>query len=102
MTFKLHFSWVLTALFFITLQAVAQQQMLLGYCPDELTAEAEPVMLDANNNTLFKAAIVLPEARMKLLKGAKSSAGFAANKSFFSVYFSNMRENYRKFAECAL
>ena len=71
MTFKLRFSWVLAALFFITLQAVAQQQMLLGYCPDELTAEAEPVMLDKHNNTLFKAAIVLPEARMKLLKGAK-------------------------------
>lgn len=71
MTFKLRFSWVLAALFFITLQAVAQQQMLLGYCPDELTAEAEPVMLDKHNNTLFKAAIVLPQARMKLLKGAK-------------------------------
>ena len=60
MTFKLRFSWVLAALFFITLQAVAQQQMLLGYCPDELRAEAEPVMLDKHNNTLFKAAIVLP------------------------------------------
>lgn len=71
MTFKLHFSWALLASFLITLQAVAQQQMLLGYSPDELTAEAEPVMLDANNNTLFKAAIVLPEARMKLLTGAK-------------------------------
>ena len=61
MTFKLRFSWVLAALFFITLQAVAQQQMLLGYCPDELTAEAEPVMLDKHNNTYSKRPLCCPK-----------------------------------------
>lgn len=48
----------------------AQNTFNLGYCPDELTEELGSTVLNVSYDCLFSAAIIIPESRMKMLKGS--------------------------------
>lgn len=51
------------------LGAFAQTTYRLGYCPDEISDQVQTAVLNVSYDCLFSAGIVIPESRMKLLKG---------------------------------
>lgn len=56
--------WLCTSL-------MAQSTLHLGYCSDQISADNETVMLSDLYDVRFRAAIIIPAARLKALVGAK-------------------------------
>lgn len=61
---------LVTCMLLLVFQGFAQNTFNLGYCPDELTEESGSTVLNVSYDCLFSAAIIIPESRMKMLKGS--------------------------------
>lgn len=55
----------------LSLPLIAQSTIQLGYCPNDLSAGVDTVVLNDKYKLRVRGAVRLPAARMQVLKGAK-------------------------------